>query len=668
MLRLRSYDDAWGKVADEAAAALARRDSTWIPSIDGLDAPVAANIVARSPGAVVVEALSPAEVDAPLHLLVQLARAFGTDLEAPGHTTSDAAAIARTAATAESIAARATSDGRALVLVLPDTWPRDAWSSRPLGDDAGPEVRWRHLHAAVQALRDARLPIVVVSGGDAAHPWRSAQRCLYRRVDVGATDLESLVPAVNAAVTAARVALDAAGRTVTAADARALVGLVALGEDLDELPTIPGALTRRLIDALADDRDTADTLRCLALWRQGALGDGLLAHLPSALAAALVANDGTGRPSASVRRALRDRLRPDARRPWLRPDRDADEAAHARLANAHRQLDGATSPATLAASAAVAWLEKVHHLANAGRPADTEWQQQEILSREQYWDRARHLSRVQRRFDDAAALYRDCLTRFGPDSYTHHYLAYNLDRARASLPEVRSHYEAAVALWSDNPWWNTRLVTFLIGHGTLREAHAAFTAALDQIDPDCERMSASPWLALHLHRWVIRRWLALGYVAEARDVLDQVPGVWREQEPELRMVEHLVRDAEEALELGESVYPAGTPVEERWVPRVTPDTNGHGSRRTRWWPGRVLAGRPDGVDFVAADPQTRMAYRATVTGSEWCEMADQLPERARGFIEVAEYADGARLARAVPTAVGASLAREEADVLERLQA
>lgn len=663
MLRLRSYDDAWAKVADAAAEASSRGGSVWIPGIEALDGPVAGALAERLPKVAVVEALGPVEVDATVHLLVQLARALGADLPVIPATVGDAESVAQTAAAAAAIAARGVDDGRVLVLVLAESWQRGEWSPRLFGDEPGPQMRWRHLHAALDALERSKLRVVLISASDAAHPWRSATLCRHQRSAVVAQDLEATEPEEVATVDRARAVLTDAGHPVSAADARAMIGLIALGEDLRGFPDGPGALVRRLLGKLAADNAA---LRRLGAWRLGALGSAvasLLPNLPRATTHALMAGDAVGRPSALVRRAALDLLR-SSPGSWRSP---ADEAAHAGLAAAHRQRDGATCPATLGWRAAVAWLEKVHHLANGGAATDLEWRQQQVLGREQYWDRARHLSRVLRDFDGAAALYEDCLERFGGDSYTHHYLAYNLDQARRSSSRVREHYQAAVRIADDNPWWNTRWITFLIGHGTLREARAAFDEALERIDPDGDRMNATPWLALHLHRWVARRWLALGYIDEARAVLERVPRTWRESEVELRDVEQLVRDAEEALELGESVHPAGMPHEQRWQPQVTPDVNGRGSERLRWWPGRVIEARADGVDVVAADPPTRMAYRSTFTADEWRAMADQVPEAARGFFELAQYADGTRLARVVPTMVAPSLADEEADVIARLQ-
>jgi len=243
-----------------------------------------------------------------------------------------------------------------------------------------------------------------------------------------------------------------------------------------------------------------------------------------------------------------------------------------------------------------------------------------------------------------------------------------IDRDRAAPELVRPCYERAVELDPSNPWWNTRLVTFLIGHGTLDEARRAWAAALVALDPDGARIEESPWLALHLHRWVARRWLALGYVAEARGVLDGIPRRWLEREAELSAVEQLILDAEESRRLGESVYPAGVPAGSRGrAPRVTPAINASGASRTRWWPGRVLGLEAGEVAVVLADPDSRTAYRVAYSADEWRAMANQAPSDAQGFIELAEYADGSLQVRMVPDLPAASLADDLRDVVERLE-
>lgn len=664
MLRFRSHERAWAEVAERAWSDAQHRD-VWIPSIDALDSPLVEELADRAAPGIVVEVLGPDEVDAAMHVEVQLARALGLSASPPASTDSDEAAAQALNARARAIARAAAAQGKHVILVLPPSWPRGSdWSEASmLETDAGANVRWHRLRALLEGLHAEHLHAIVISGSEAVHPWRAkAARCLYRRQPVRAEDME--VPAGDAlepAVREVRELLAVASRAPSPAEARAMVGLAALEVPIDDLADDPAPAVQRFAHTLRQRPELADALRLLLLVRVGMSPVQLLSVVPDpplALRAAVVGRRLVHLASG-VRRALRDL--------GGRPA-DTDESAHGRLAAAYRALDGASSPAALDQAATVAWLEKVHHLANGGDATEEEWRSQEPCNREYFWARARHLSRRAKRYRDAANLYLECLARFGDDSYTHHYYAFNLDRSRGPLGDVRRHFERAVELAPQNPWWNSRLVTFLIGHGTLRDSKAAFDAALEQLDPEGERLAASPWLALHLHRWVIRRWLALGYVPEARHVLDLIPRAWRHQEHELHVVEQLVLDAEESLELGESVYPPGLPMAERWDgPRVTPATNGHGAVRTRWWPGRVVAAHPDRVDVVAAEPQIRMAYRLSYSGEAWRAMADQAPESAAGYFELAEYADGSRLVRGMVGPRPASLADEERDIRERLE-
>jgi tetratricopeptide (TPR) repeat protein len=666
VLRFRSHERVWVEVAEQAWSDAQHRD-VWIPSIDALDSPLVEELTERaSPGSAVIEVLGPDEVDAAMHVEVQLARAMGLGVPPAGATDTDEAAERALSVRARAIARAAAAQKRLVVLVLPPSWPRgNAWSEALTFEaDAGANVRWRRLRALLEGLHAEHLRAVVISGSEAVHPWRArAARCRYRRQTVRPEDME--VPAGDAlepAVREVRDLLAVASRAPSPAEARAMVGLAALEVPIDDLADDPTRAIQRFAHSLRQRHDLADALRLLSLTRVGLTPAQLVSAVPDpphALRAAVVGYRLVHLSSA-VRRALRD---------LVGRDPGADESAHQRLAAMYRARDGAISPAALDHAATVAWLEKVHHLANGGDATEEEWRLQEPCDREYYWARARYLSRHAKRYRDSADLYRECLERFGDDSYTHHYFAFNLDRARGPLEDVRRHYERAVELDPRNPWWSSRWVTFLIGHGTLRDSKTAFDAALEQLDPEGERLAASPWLALHLHRWVIRRWLALGYVAEARHVLDLIPREWRHQEHELHVVEQLVLDAEESLELGESVYPPGLPMAERWGgPRVTPATNGHGAVRTRWWPGRVVAARADRVDVVAAEPQTRMAYRLSYNGQAWRAMADQAPEIAAGYFELAEYADASRLVRAVVGPRPSSLANEEHDIRERLEA
>jgi hypothetical protein len=339
------------------------------------------------------------------------------------------------------------------------------------------------------------------------------------------------------------------------------------------------------------------------------------------------------------------------------------EAAHAALARFHESRDGALTPKHLDAAHAVHWLEKVYHLAWGGDATSAAWKQQILIGREQYWERARYLSRVRHRYEGAAELYHHCIEKFGADSYSVHYEAFNLERAGKSKALVRAGYEKAVRLDPENTWWNARWITFLIANGTLAEAERAWRTALQNLDPTGDWMAQSSWLALHLHRWVCRRWLALGHVKQARQVLDEIDPRWLESEHQLAVLQMLVADHEEALRLGESVYPAEVPHGERWArPRELDSRNARRAPLVRWWPGRVVEAHTDEVVVVVADPGTKLAQQLTFTAEQWQSAANQAPEDASGFFELGEYAGGEQIIRRT-RALASSLLDEEYEAL-----
>lgn len=619
-----------------------------------------------------IELIGTRHLDASLHFLTQLARAAGESLVVAGEVSGDEAILRALRVRAQRLASTARSAGKVLVLLLPLEWPV-ALEWKDVGEDAfdeGERARLRRMREVVQGVHDSGITVIVVSTYRAAHPWRSALSVQVARPVVGASELTTAnVPELSSAIASAARALRQADLRTTPIEARALVGLAALGVTPDRVVQAP---PRQWIPRFA--RKVADSP---ALVR----GARLLVHARRALhrdqLRSLLSTEGFefriltecvsyGDQEVRIPEPLQSALK--AQLPRRSDDDGDDDDAHSTLAKYHRSLDGQASPASLSHEKVINWLEKLHHLAHGGASTEQEWKAQDKLDREHYWARARYLSKVAHRYRDAAEMYRQCRDRFGSDSYTEHYLGFNLDRDRAAPELVRPHYERAVELDRTNPWWNTRLVTFLIGHGTLEEARKAWSAALGALDPDGDRMEESPWLAMHLHRWVARRWLALGYVAEARGVLAEVPRRWIDDEDELRAVEHMVRDAEESLQLGESVYPAGLAAESRWIaPRVTPALNASGSPRKRWWPGRVLALEATSVAVVLADPDSLTAYRVSYTADEWGAMANQSPSDARGFIELAEYADGSRQIRVVPDVPALSLADDLRDIVERLE-
>jgi tetratricopeptide (TPR) repeat protein len=316
---------------------------------------------------------------------------------------------------------------------------------------------------------------------------------------------------------------------------------------------------------------------------------------------------------------------------------------HGDLARYHAQLDGTPNPAT--SKSVVDWLERAHHLAGAGLDAAQAWSALDLRCREFYWDRARALS-LQRHFEPAAAVYRECLKRFGEnDAYAQHYLGFNLDRAGIRREEAESALRRAVEVDPSNPWWNTRLVTFLIDQVQFLEARRQWLRAIAQVDPTGELVGRDPWMARHMHRWVVTDWLDHGEVELAREAFDSIPRHIVQADPYLSRLGNRLVDAEEAHALGNTVYPPFIPPEERWQgPRLVPDTSTSGSPRRAWYPGRVVQATDDAVVIVFAipngDPQGRRVMTRELDAATWKRAANRPPASATGFIEIGSYENG----------------------------
>lgn len=202
---------------------------------------------------------------------------------------------------------------------------------------------------------------------------------------------------------------------------------------------------------------------------------------------------------------------------------DGVEGAHLVCADHFESLDGVTEPATLTSGAVVAWCEKVHHLGRSGSPGASRWEAQRKVAPEQYWDRARHLSINHRDHAGAATVYRACTEAFSTDDYGWHYFAYNNVRAHGDRAATELAFRRAVELAPDNPWWNQRLVRFLIRDGQPHAAVDTWRAAIERIDPDGSRVAQDAWLAWNVHAPVAETWLRAGRPAIAAAVVDQLP-------------------------------------------------------------------------------------------------------------------------------------------------
>jgi hypothetical protein len=151
-----------------------------------------------------------------------------------------------------------------------------------------------------------------------------------------------------------------------------------------------------------------------------------------------------------------------------------------------------------------------------------------------------------------------------------------------------------------------------------------------------------------MHRWVARRWLTLGYLSEARDVLDEIPPRFVEQESVIALLSQEIEDAEEAHRLGDSVYPPDVPMEQRWkTPRVLVDRTASGAHLEAWWAGRVMEVDASRVLAVLAQPEE--AQQLAFTLDEWQTLTGEAAQDARGYIELGRYSDGSRIIRRVPS-------------------
>ncbi|NOY27509.1 MAG: hypothetical protein GXP62_16725 [Oligoflexia bacterium] len=166
---------------------------------------------------------------------------------------------------------------------------------------------------------------------------------------------------------------------------------------------------------------------------------------------------------------------------------------------------------------------------------------------------------------------------------------------------------------------------------------------MERLDPEGDATEHDPDLALNIHRWVARSWLALGEVKRARRVLNRVLSPAAE-DPKIKAIDHRVRDAEETHSLGAAVRPPNMPFKQRWSVSVLPEADEEGNRRTRWFAGRVDLVDHEGVHVVFAtteeDGRARRLLRKVMSIDAW-RAASKLPPRAAvgRFVEIGEYGD-----------------------------
>ncbi|MCE7872978.1 tetratricopeptide repeat protein, partial [bacterium CPR1] len=260
---------------------------------------------------------------------------------------------------------------------------------------------------------------------------------------------------------------------------------------------------------------------------------------------------------------------------------------------------------------------------------------------------------------EAAALYQICRQKDPARAYSWHYEGFNLDRCGRTFAEVYPCLVQAVELDPENPWWNGRLVTFLIRHARFDQARDRFAAAMSRI------RQRDAWFSRHFLRWVAHQWLESGQPLEAERVFSQIDQLHVEEDRPLRVLRQQILDAVEALHLGDSVYAPNYPIERRWkIPAEIPAQSPDGHPLTSWYPFRVQELSREGPVIVLAttDPARRV-LRKTLTPEQWEDWLGEPWTEAAGFYFAGVYADQTAVIRATPpdTMVPHTLSYDAAD-------
>jgi len=608
------------------------------------------------PNGVVASFLDLDETDVISSALLEVAAFLPADRREAVFRIDDAAAAGvgySVALTAQRLTEELVQGGRTLILRLPNSWNtlerRDSdWraiSGRrarellggllgnpdlPVGLIASDSFPWRSLGivASVQPLQQPRAELAVLEDDERWGSYLQAARSLLAAL--------RHPPENRCSPVALRLAV---GAVALGADTARISALMT-GRPVNAISGIWNELNAHLNEGVSAALRTAIG-RLLPLRRPVAREQLLdIVNVPEEHAPLVTECLGYGDPvrvSGLVRRRLQACL--DVRHDELEP-------AYAGYSQYFESLDGTSSPWT--SDDLTAWSEKVHHLGRAGATAQDAWTQQELPSPDLYWDRARYLSMVCRDYKAAAAVYERGVSVFNGDAYGWHYLGWNLHRAGLRREDAERAYRTAVDLEPDNPWWNGRLVTFLIEQGRPVAARDEQDAALDRVDPSGEGERSDAWLAENLNYWIAAAWLDAGFVEDAMSSLDPVSDEVVRESQRLRELASELADAVEADLLGEAIYPPGWDHGLRWrEPILLPRENKKGARLQRWYPGRVLGASEDEVRIFYADPGADESLRrllyTRIRRDEWRAHGCGHPEDAQGYVELGCYADDSEI-------------------------
>lgn len=251
-------------------------------------------------------------------------------------------------------------------------------------------------------------------------------------------------------------------------------------------------------------------------------------------------------------------------------------------------------------------------------------------------------------FGAAAALFTQAIEWDGKDDYAHHYMAFNLDSLAEEPERVARHYQEAIDLRPDHPWWHSRWISFLIARGQSVEARLAWDDALDQLYPVMSSSGATSSVYLHLHRWVAALLLHRGELEFAHEVLDGVPARVLTQEPSFQSLRRYLAALSEVAQRGAFVPADRLLQKEPWWeagPFLLPERLKENFQLTHWLPGRVEAVEDGEIQFrvariPCAEPQVTDILRITadedlLSAWKWEGVGARLEIGA--FVEIGTY-------------------------------
>ncbi len=219
---------------------------------------------------------------------------------------------------------------------------------------------------------------------------------------------------------------------------------------------------------------------------------------------------------------------------------------------------------------------------------------------EQFHLRGRSLSK-QKRYGEAAEVFRQAVELDPNDDYAHHYRAFNLDVIAEDQPTIEGEYQRAIGLYSRHPWWHSRWINYLITVGRTTDARTAFAQAAEALQ---EAMESHPeYVYRSLHSWVAALLLHRAQLDFARQVLDRVPVEVRRDHRGFVALEEKLAAMEEARR-GRGVFPLSVPASQHWrkSPHLDFPPQVGGKDLRTWHPARVEAVSQQGITLIVGKP------------------------------------------------------------------